>query len=186
MAKKAQEQQAVRPGVLIAVAAVGAAAVAFFIVNMLMSHSGKGSAPAPAASAAVQSPGSDQVPNITVPKPPPLPPSSGRDPFQPVVNTNPATPAPVAPAAATKPAIETPNPTTKPEFKDTAYVQVVSISADHKTAQIKDGSVVYTQARPGQTLDRSVVFDSVDSAGCAHLHRGTNNFILCRGDRVLM
>jgi hypothetical protein len=88
-----------------------------------------------------------------------------------------AAPAPTAaPAAATA----------KPEFQAAAYVQVVSVASDHKSAQIRDGTVVYEQARPGQTLDRSVVVDSITSSGCVALHRGGNKALLCPGNRVLM
>jgi hypothetical protein len=190
MAKKLQAQQAVRPGVLIAVAAVGAAAVAFFVVNLLISHKGGSSTPS-TASTTVTTPAQQPIPNLTIPTAPPAPPGTGRDPFQPVAGAG-ATPAPVntpAPAPTAAPAA-----TAKPEFQsssttttaDKAYVAVQSVSPDHKSATIQDGTITYGQAQPGQTLDRGVVVDSIDSAGKVHMHRGAATYTLAAGDRVLM
>jgi hypothetical protein len=191
MAKKLQEQQAVRPGVLIVVAAVAAVAVGFFIVNMLMSHSGgkTPSAPAPSAPAGAAANNGVDVTTITIPTLPPPPPSSGRDPFQQPAGLVPATPAPAA--AATPGPIETAKPaaTVKPEFQQSAspaFVQVLSSAADHKSAVIRDGTIIYEQARPGQTLDRGVVVDAINASGCVALHRGGAHALLCPGNRVLM
>jgi hypothetical protein len=136
------------------------------------------------------------MPNLTIPTAPPAPPGTGRDPFVAIAGAG-ATPAPVAPAATPIPAtprerareaIETPPPSG--EFQSTAggkqYVEVISVSADRKTAQIRNGTIVYEQARPGQTLDRGVVVDSINAQGCVNLHRGTTRNVLCKGNRVLM
>jgi len=188
MAKKLQEQQAVRPAVLIAVIAVAVAAVAFFVVNLLISHSG--SSGKSGSTTSITTPPQQPLPNLNIPTDPPPPPGSGRDPFQPVAGAG-ATAAPVAPVAAAPAATAAPAAATaKPEFQATttnkAYVQLVSVAADHKSAQIRDGTIVYEQAKPGQTLDRNVVLDSIDTAGRVHMHRGANKFVLAPGDKVLV
>ena len=187
MAKKLQEQQAVRPAVLIAVAAVGAAAVAFFVVNLLISH--KSSSPSTSGSTGVTQPAVQPLPNLNIPTDPPPPPGSGRDPFQPVAGAG-ATAAPVATAAPAPAPAAAPAATAKPEFQSTtnnkAAVKVDSVAADHKSAQIHDGTIIYEQARPGQTLDRGVVVDSINSAGCVYLHRGGTRALLCPGNQTTM
>ena len=60
----------------------------------------------------------------------------------------------------------------------------MTVNPDRASAQIRDGSIVYEQARPGQTLDRGVVLDSI-SGSCVRLHHGSNSFTLCKGDKVL-
>jgi hypothetical protein len=192
MASKLKDQQAIRPGMLIAVAAVGAAAVAFFIVNMLIGGGGGGGSSDTAAT--VTKPAVQPIPNLNIPTAPPAPPGTGRDPFQAVAGAG-ATPAPVAtaapaPAPAARATVETTAPTAKPEFQATAgskqYVEVISVSANRSTAEIRNGTIVYEQARPGQTLDRNVVVDSIDANRCVHLHRGTTSNVLCAGNKVLM
>ena len=194
--KKLQEQQSVRPGLLIAVAAVGVAAVAFFLVNMLIGGGGGGGGSSDGSAAAITQPSVAPIPNLNIPTAPPAPPGTGRDPFVPVAGAG-ATPAPVAPAETPIPAtprerareaIETPAPAG--EFQSSTgtkqYVEVIAVSADRKIAQIRNGTIVYEQARPGMVLDRGVVIDSIDASGCVHLHRGTTRTVLCKGNKALM
>jgi type IV secretory pathway VirB10-like protein len=178
MMRRIQEQQAVRPALLIGVAAVAVAVLAFVIVNLFLGGGGKGAsqttttttniAPAP-------------LPNLTIPTAPPAPAGSGRDPFQPVVAA--ATPAPVTTPTPVVPEFS-PAPKSQAISSGPAYLQVLSIAANHTLAAVRDGTIVYEQAHAGQTLDRGIVIDKIDS--CVHMHRGSANFSVCPGQRVLV
>lgn len=178
MMRRIQEQQAVRPALLIAVAAVAVAVLAFVVVSLFFGGGGKSASQTTTTTTNVAP---QPLPNLTIPTAPPAPAGSGRDPFQPVVAA--ATPAPVTTPTPVPPEF-TPAPKSQALGSGPAYVQVLSVAANHALAAVRDGTIVYEQAHAGQTLDRGVVIDSIDS--CVHMHRGTTNFSVCPGQRVLV
>jgi hypothetical protein len=169
--RRMQEQQVINPKLLIAVAAVAVAALAFVVVSLFTGGGGGKAAPSTVQNVPVQ-----PIANLDIPATPPPPAGGGRDPFQPVVA--PATPAPVATAAPEF----TPAPRAQALAKP-AYVEVLTI-AKNQTAKILDGTVVYNAAYNGQTLDRGIVVDKIDS--CVHMHRGATSFTVCPGQRALV
>lgn len=186
-----KQQEAVRPGLLYAGAALLVAVLAFAVVNFVFLGGGGGGDEEPATSppaAGSRAPGAQGPP--PAPTAAPQHPTAeqiglfeGRDPFLPVSGAVPPPPTPAPTPVAT------PTPTVAPppaaQTSGDVFVEVLSVAEDQSSATIKIGDTVHENAKPRDVLSQDFVVDRID-ANCVDLHRGSDPaFRICEGERQL-